>query len=72
MAFAIRGLSPEVVEKIDVAAAARGMSRNAYIVEVLTEHIRRVRPLVTPESFARAAELASDLGDEDLMRAAWS
>lgn len=72
MAFPIRGVPPEVVEKLDIAAAARGMSRNAYMVEVLTSHVRHIRPAVTRESFAHAAELAADLGDETLLRAAWS
>lgn len=72
MAFPVRGVPDDVVEKLDRAAAAKGMSRNAYVVEVLTEHARRVRPGVSRESFATAAELAADLGDEDVMRAAWS
>lgn len=72
MAFPVRGIPPEVVEKLDTAAAAKGMSRNAYVVEVLTEHVRQTRPTVTRESFAHAAELATDLGDEALLRAAWS
>lgn len=72
MAFPVRGLPPDVIEKLDVAAAARGMSRNAYVAEVLTQHARQIRPTVTRESFARAADLAAGLGDEKLMRAAWS
>ncbi|MGH8907240.1 MAG: type II toxin-antitoxin system VapB family antitoxin [Egibacteraceae bacterium] len=72
MAFPVRGLSQDVIDRLDAAAAAKGVSRNAYVVEVLTQHARQVRPTVTRESFARAAELASDLGDKELMRAAWS
>ncbi len=72
MAFPVRGLEPEVVDKLDAAAAARGMSRNAYVREILSEHARLVRPTVTRESFAQAADLAADLGDEDVMRGAWS
>lgn len=72
MAFALRGLPEDVVEKLDAAASARGVSRNAYVVEVLTEHTRRLRPTVTAERFAAAAELAVDLGDEELMRRAWA
>jgi plasmid stability protein len=72
MAFPVRGLPPDVIEKLDVATAAKGMSRNAYVAEVLTQHVRQIRPMVTPESFARAADLAAGLGDEKLMRAAWS
>ncbi|MGH3870409.1 MAG: type II toxin-antitoxin system VapB family antitoxin [Pseudonocardiaceae bacterium] len=72
MAFPVRGLPADVVEKLDIAAVAKGMSRNAYVAEVLTQHVRRIRPTVTRESFARAAELAADLGDETLLRAAWT
>ncbi|MGH9155358.1 MAG: type II toxin-antitoxin system VapB family antitoxin [Acidimicrobiales bacterium] len=72
MAFPIRGVPPDVVEKLDRAAASKGLSRNAYLVEVLAEHARRVRPTVTAESFAEAADLAVDLGDEGVMGAAWS
>lgn len=71
-AFPLRGLAPEVVIKIDAAAAAAGSSRNAYIVKVLTEHVQRVRPAATPGAFRQAADLAADLGDETLMHAAWS
>lgn len=72
MAFPIRGLDPQVVDKIDAAAAERGMSRNAYIVELLTEHASKIRPTTNERSFAEAASLASDLGDDEVMRRAWS
>lgn len=72
VAFPVRDLPADVVEKLDIAAAERGISRNAYVVELLTEHARRLRPTVTAESFAEALELAADLGDEELMRSAWS
>jgi hypothetical protein len=72
MAFPIRGLDPRVVDKLDAAAAERGLSRNAYIVEVLTEHARSARPTASPDSFAAAAALTSDLGDDELMRRAWT
>lgn len=72
MAIPIGGLPDEVAEKLDHLAAQRGLSRDAYVVEVLTVHVREVRPEATPDRFAAAAELAADLGDEDLMRTAWS
>ncbi|MGH3914432.1 MAG: type II toxin-antitoxin system VapB family antitoxin [Pseudonocardiaceae bacterium] len=72
MAFPVQGLPSDVVEKLDIAAAAKGMSRNAYVAEELTEHVRQIRPTVTSESFAQAAALAADLGDQTLMRTAWS
>lgn len=71
-AFPLRGLAPEVVVKLDAAAAVEGSSRNAYIVRVLTEHVAQVRPVATVEAFRQAADLAADLGDEGVMRAAWS
>ncbi|MGQ0624639.1 MAG: type II toxin-antitoxin system VapB family antitoxin [Sporichthyaceae bacterium] len=72
MAFPIRGLPDEVAEKLDHIASQRGLSRNAYLVEVLTAHVQDVRSEITPDRFAAAAALAIDLGDENLMRAAWS
>lgn len=72
MAFALRGLDPAVLERIDATAEAKGMSRNAYIVTVLTDHTRRVRPVASPHAFRQAVELASDLGDRELMASAWS
>ncbi|MDQ3782579.1 MAG: hypothetical protein M3349_06535 [Actinomycetota bacterium] len=72
MTFPVRGLAPDVIDKIDAAAEAEGSSRNAYIVKVLTEHARRVRPAATEDSFRQAADLAADLGDEGVMGAAWS
>lgn len=72
MAFPIRSIPPEVLEKLDIAAAAKGMSRNAYVVDVLTRHARQIRPTVTSDSFAQAADMAADLGDEQLMGTAWS
>lgn len=72
MAFPDRRLPPDVIDKLDIAAAERGVSRNAYLVEVLVDHARRVRPTVSAESYAVALELAADLGDEELMRSAWS
>ena len=70
--LAVRGVPADVIERIDTAAKATGVSRNAYIVQVLSEHARLVRPVATAETFRRATNLAADLGDEDLMRAAWS
>lgn len=72
MAFPIRSIPPDVLEKLDIAAAAKGMSRNAYLVDVLTRHARQIRPTVTSDSFAQAADMAADLGDEQLMGTAWS
>lgn len=71
MAFPIRDLPSDIVEKLDILAKQRHLSRNSYVVEVLTEHTRRLRPTVTAESFVAAVELAADLGDEELMRRAW-
>ncbi|MDN5860448.1 MAG: hypothetical protein L0H84_17720 [Pseudonocardia sp.] len=71
MAFPIRDLPPDIVEKLDVLARQRHLSRNAYVVEVLTEHAQRLRPTVTAESFGAALDLVQDLGDEEFMRRAW-
>jgi hypothetical protein len=70
--FVVRGLPVDVIERIDAAAKAVGVSRNAYIVRVLSERARLARPVATAETFRRATNLAADLGNEELMRAAWS
>ncbi|MGF1645873.1 MAG: hypothetical protein ACFCVF_02975 [Kineosporiaceae bacterium] len=69
--FPIRGLDEDVVRRLDSAARSRGMSRNAYVVEVLTAHARQVRRPFDAGAFAAAVELAADLGDDRLMRSAW-
>ena len=71
-AFPVRGLEPQVLDKLTAAAEAAGSSRNAYVVKVLTEHVRGIRPAATETGFAEAADLAADLGDKELMRTAWS
>jgi plasmid stability protein len=70
-AFPVRGLDEDTIRRLDVAARSRGMSRNAYVVEVLTEHARRVRRPLDRSAFTAAVELAADLGDGELMRSAW-
>lgn len=69
--FPIRGLDQETVERLDTAARARGMSRNAYVVDVLRDHVRQVRPRVDSDEFRAAAALARDLGDADFRRFGW-
>lgn len=68
----IRGLSDAAVKRIDSEAAALGLSRNEFLR-------RRLEGTVTPDpevaltadDWDRSAEVFSDLGDPDVMDAAW-
>lgn len=68
----IRGLAEDDVRRIDAEAERRGLSRNEYLrreVSRLAQHGGRP---ATRADLTRAAEIVADLGDEDLMRQAWS
>ena len=67
----VRGFDAAIVKRLDEAAAATGVSRNAHVLDLLTRGARSARPVVTPESFRAAAELTSDLGEAELMHDAW-
>lgn len=69
--FPVRGLDTDSLERIDTAARAKGMSRNAYVVDLLQRHAREVRPPFDARAFADASQLAADLGDEEFRRAGW-
>ena len=68
----IRGVAEDDLRRIDAEAERQGLSRNEYLrreVSRLAQHGTRA---ATRADLARAAELVADLGDEDLMRQAWS
>jgi hypothetical protein len=62
---------PDVAEKLDRAAAQRGLSRDACVVEVLTERVRAASPMATAAGSPQPRNSPDDLGDSDLMRSAW-
>ncbi len=66
----IRGLSADAVARLDVEAAAQGLSRNEYLRRQL-EHGTPRESAVTVADLRRASEAASDLLNEDVMRRAW-
>jgi len=67
----IRDVPDDVVAAIDAKAQAAGLSRTEYLRRTLARE--RAAPVtVTVADFERFAELAADLGDEQVMRDAWS
>jgi hypothetical protein len=68
----IRDLSQEAVDRIDVAAANLGLSRNEYLRRKFEEGTGPTgERTVTAEDWQRSAEVFADLGDPTVMDAAW-
>jgi len=68
----IRGLSEAAVERIDAEAAALGLSRNEFLRRRL-EGAASPGPeaTLTEADWGRSAAAFGDLGDSDVMDAAW-
>ncbi|MGH3567352.1 MAG: hypothetical protein ACRDRH_15235 [Pseudonocardia sp.] len=45
MVFPVTGLPVDVIDELEIAAAQRGISRNAYVVELLVSAESSSRPL---------------------------
>lgn len=69
----IRDVPAEDIAAIDAHARRQGLSRTEYLRRKVAQdaQINTARQ-VTVDDFKRAAELAKDLLDEDVMRQAWS
>jgi hypothetical protein len=68
----VRGLSRDVVAKIDDEAARRGVSRNQFLIEFIQRpYVEEDRPTVTVADLERTARAVADLGDPDIMAQAW-
>ena len=68
----IRGVPDDVLAAIDAKAKQAGLSRTEYLRRALErEHVRDARP-VTVDQLERAASLARDLDDPDVMSGAWA
>jgi hypothetical protein len=68
----IRDVPDEVLAAIDAKAKRVGLSRSEYLRRTLDrERVQDAGP-VTVDHLARAASLAKDLDDPDVMSGAWS
>lgn len=68
----IRDIPDEVLAAIDAEAKRVGLSRSEYLRRTLErDHLHRTGP-ITIDHLARAAALAADLDDPDVMSGAWS
>lgn len=68
----IRGVSEEVVERIDAQAAALGLSRNEFLRRKLdTDTYSESQARLTAADWKRSAATFSDLEDPVAMDAAW-
>lgn len=68
----IRDVPDEVIAAIDAKAKRAGLSRSEYLRRALErERVQDAGP-VTVDQLRRAASLARDLDDPDVMSGAWS
>lgn len=67
----IRDVPDDVLAAIDAKAKRVGLSRTEYLRRAL-ERERAVETELSAEHLARAASLAQDLDDPDVMQGAWS
>ena len=68
----LRGLSPDVLTKIDDDAARRGLSRNQFLLELIERRYVDQEPRrVTAADLERAARAVKDLGNPEIMAEAW-
>lgn len=68
----VRGLSPDVLTKIDGEASRRGLSRNQFLVDFLeSPYVEQNRREVTVADLERSARAVADLGNPEIMAEAW-
>ena len=67
----IRGVPDDVLAAIDAKAKRVGLSRTEYLRRTLDRE-RVPTAAISVEQLQRAATLARDLGDPDVMSGAWS
>ena len=68
----LRGLSPDVLTKIDDDAARRWLSRNQFLLEFIERpYVNQEPRRVTAADLERAARAVKDLGNPEIMAEAW-
>jgi len=69
----IRDIPDEDLERIDAEASRLGLSRSAYLRREMHRIARhRTVPAATLEDLRRSRAAMADLGDEEVIRQAWS
>ena len=68
----IRDVPDDVLAAIDAKAKRVGLSRTQYLRRALERERSQASAPITVDQLARAATLAGDLDDPDVMSGAWS
>ncbi len=68
----IRNIPASTLSLLDSRAARLGISRSEYLRRQIEHDVLRERGGVTVADLARAAGLASDLLNDEVIQAAWS
>ena len=72
MDILIRGVAQDDVAAVDAKASRLGLSRNQYVARLLHADARATGEAVTVDDLEALARTYADLGDDDVMRAAWT
>ena len=72
MDILIRGVAQDDVAAVDAKASRLGLSRNQYLARLLHADARATVEAVTVDDLETLARTYADLGDDDVMRAAWT
>ncbi len=67
----IRDVPPENLRRLDEMAAERGLTRNEFLRRHLVT-LGWTKGRVSMEDLERSMDAMADLGDEEIMRQAWS
>lgn len=67
----IRDVSEVTVAEIDRRAKAQGLSRTEYLRRHLLSEYRPPQPPITRADWERSMKAMADLGDPEIMAAAW-
>ena len=68
----IRDIPDDVLAALDALASRLGISRSEYIRRRLAQDARSARATVSVEDLRRFGENFGDLGNAEVMRAAWT
>lgn len=68
----IRNVDDETLRRIDAEAERHGLSRNEYLRREVVRLAQRGPRPATRDDLTRSVAALADLGDDDVMRDAWS
>lgn len=68
----IRNIDEETLRRLDASAERQGLSRNEYLRREVSRLAQGASRPANRSDLARSVHALSDLGDEELLKQAWS